>query len=466
VNTTAIYGQDGYSIGRLTVFGGLRWERIEGYLPAQTTPNSKYFPDGLVFNGVTINGVVQNYTVRKSFDAVRQDPLWHNFAPRFSGTFDLKGDGKTVLKASWGKYLDQINTGTPPNPNANINQVYAWNDLNGDFNFQDAGATWNGLQYVGGEFGALQSTNNLAVAVFDKTVRRPYRYESSVSVDREVISGVLASIAFFHSQERDTQGTVDQNIDQWPQLFTKTTLTDPGRDGVLGTSDDAPIEIYNQNQTGTVTSGVTKNNPLLEQRYKGLDLTVTRRKSNGWQMLAGYTFSTTQVDATSVSTPNNAFVNAAGEAGGRRHNFKASGSYDAPYGIVLGFGFRYNSGLPVTRTWAIPSCSTTVLTNCVRQASITVNAEPRGSVLLPPVHTLDLRAGKRFRFGQDSLELSFDLYNAMNANMVIATRVTTGLSAIRPAGDLSAPIVNIPSWNSPTNVLSPRVGRFNITYNF
>jgi hypothetical protein len=466
VMTTALYGQDAISVGRLTVFGGLRWERIEGYLPAQTTPASKYFPDGLVFNSVNIGGVVQNYTVRKSFDAVRQDPLWHNFAPRFSGTFDLKGDGKTVLKASWGKYLDQINTGTPPNPNAAINQVYAWTDLNGDFIFQDTGATWNGLQYVGGEFGALQQTNNLAVAVFDKTVRRPYRMETSVSVDREVLPGVLASIAFFHSQERDTQGTVDQNIDQWGQLFTKRTLTDPGRDGVLGTSDDSPIEIYNQNQTGTVTSPVTKNNELLEQRYKGVDFTVTRRKSKGWQLLAGYTFSTTQVDATNVGTPNSAFVNAAGEAGGRRHNFKASGSYDAPKGVILAFGLRLNSGLPVTRTWQIQSCSATVLANCVNQAATTINAEPRGSVLLPVVHTLDLRAGKRFRFGGDSLELSFDLYNAMNANMITAIRSTTGLSSIRPAGDPTAPTVSIPSWMSPTNVLAPRVGRFNISYSF
>lgn len=466
VMTTAIYGQDAYSIGRLTVFGGLRWERIEGYLPAQSTPESQYFPGGLVFRGVSINGVVQDYTVRKSFEEVRGNPLWKNVAPRFSATFDLKGDGKSVVKASWGKYLDQINTGTPPNANANINQVYAWNDVNGDFIFQRGNATWNGLQYVGGEFGALQQTNNLAVAVFDKTVRRPYREESSVSFDRELVQGVLGSLAFFYSRERDTQGQVDQNIDQWDSLFTPITLTDPGRDGVLGTSDDAPLTVYNQNQTGTVTSPVNKNNDLLAQNYKGMDFTVTRRKAGRWQLLAGYTFSTTKVKATSVSTPNNAYVNAAGENGGRRHNFKASGSYDLPKGVVAGFGFRWNSGLPVTRTWAIPSCSATVVSNCVRQASITVNAEPRGSVLLPAVHTLDVRAGKRFRIGNDTLELSFDVYNAMNANMVTAIRTTTGLSAIRPGGNPAAPAQNIASWMSPTNVLAPRVGRFNIEYSF
>ena len=107
---------------------------------------------------------------------------------------------------------------------------------------------------------------------------------------------------------------------------------------------------------------------LLARRYRGLDFTVTRRKSGRWQLLAGYTFSTTKVDATSVSTPNNAFVNAAVKAAAPVITFKATGSYDLPYGIAFGFGFRMNSGLPVTRTWQIQSCSATVLTNCVRQA--------------------------------------------------------------------------------------------------
>ncbi len=322
VMSTAVYGQDAYSIGRLTVFGGLRWERVEGYLPAQATPSSRYFPDGLVFRGVSINNVVQDYTVRKSFPAVHENPLWHNFAPRISATFDVTGKGKTALKAAWGSYLDQINTGTPPNPNANINQVYAWNDVNGDFLFQPGNAAWDGLRYVGGEFGALQQTNNLAVAVFDKTLRRPRREESTISVDHELLPNILMSVGYFHTRERDPQGAVDQIIDQWGQLFTPITLTDLGRDGVLGTADDKPLTVYNQNQTGTVTSPRTINDDRLAQRYNGVDVTINRRYSKGWQMLAGYTYSHTKVEMTSLATPNNAFVNASGESGGRRHNFK------------------------------------------------------------------------------------------------------------------------------------------------
>jgi hypothetical protein len=47
VNTTAFYGQDTYSVNRLTAVAGIRWERVEGYLPAQTTTaNSEFFPAG------------------------------------------------------------------------------------------------------------------------------------------------------------------------------------------------------------------------------------------------------------------------------------------------------------------------------------------------------------------------------------------------------------------------------------
>ncbi len=46
---------------------GVRWERVEGYLPPQTTTaNSEFFPAGTVFNNVTINGVTQNYTVQSA----------------------------------------------------------------------------------------------------------------------------------------------------------------------------------------------------------------------------------------------------------------------------------------------------------------------------------------------------------------------------------------------------------------
>jgi hypothetical protein len=459
VNSTALYAQDAYTLKRLTLTGGIRWERVEGYLPAQAGPPSQYFPEGLVFQGVTINGVTQDFTVRKSFDAVHDNPLWHNWGPRIAAAYDITGKAKTVAKVSYGRYLDQINTGTPPNPNANINQTYVWNDLNGDFVFQPGNYAWNGSRYVGGEFGALQTTSNLAIAVFNKDARRPYRKELSVGIDHELVPELLLSVSYLRTREKDIQGTVDQNIDLWPSLYTPITLTDPGRDGVIGTSDDAPITVYNQNTTGTVNSTLTINDDRLATRYDGFDIVVTKRYSRGWTALAGYTYSHTKVDLTSLANPNAAFVNAAGESGGRVHNFKATGSYEMPWKVVVGGNFRLQSGLPITRTWAIPS-------TLLRQGAVTVNAEPRGSYELPWLPTLDLRAGRYFGFGGNRLELSVDAYNATNANTVFGVRTNTGLATVRVDGDPANPPTSIVAFLSPTSILAPRVFRFNISYDF
>jgi hypothetical protein len=459
VMSTALYGQDSYSIGRLTVVGGIRWERIEGYLPAQEAPSSQFFPAGLVFRGVNINGVVQDFTVSKSFAAVKQNPLWYNWGPRGALTYDVRGTGKTVAKVSFGKYLDQINTGTPPNPNANINQTYVWNDLNNDLLFQAGNPTWNGTQYVGGEFGTLQNTSNLAVATFDRSVRRAYRNELTVGVDHELFPDILLSATYLRTREHDIVGSVDQNMELWPTLFTPITLADPGRDGLLGTGDDQPITVYNQNNTGTVTSPRNINDDRLATRYDGLDLVVTKRYSRGWTLLGGYTYSRTRVDLNSLANPNAALVNAAGESGGRRHNFKASGAYELPYQIQFGANFRLQSGLPITRSWQIPS-------GVLRQGSVTVNAEPRGSVELDWLPTLDLRAGRYFNLRGNRFELSVDFYNATNANTVFGVRTNTGLATIRVDGDPANPTTQITAFMSPTQLLAPRVIRFNVAYEF
>src|SRR5262245_9598366 len=137
VNSTALYGQDQVSINRLTVIGGVRWERVEGWVPAQQDPASPYFPEGTTFPCAACAGGV--YTVQRSFPEVRQIPLWHNAAGRGAAIYDLRGDGRTALRGSVAKYYDVIGTGTPGNlnPNGTINQTYTWTDKNGDMIFQN-----------------------------------------------------------------------------------------------------------------------------------------------------------------------------------------------------------------------------------------------------------------------------------------------------------------------------------------
>jgi hypothetical protein len=68
--------------------------------------------------------------------------------------------------------------------------------------------------------------------------------------------------------------------------------------------------------------------------------------------------------------------------------------------------------------------------------------------------------------GGNKLEFSLDLYNVTNENTVYGVRTNTGLASIRAGGDFNAPITQISAFLSPTQVLAPRVARFNITYSF
>jgi len=475
VNNTAIYGQDSYSIGRLNVIGGLRWERVNGSIPPQNHPSSTYFPTGTVINGlnVKINATGQtltSYTVPDSFASVNNSPLWKNWAPRVSGIYDLTGTGKTVLKASWGEYYDQIGTGTPgPNPNGSVQQTYNWNDANGDAVFQPGNAVWDGTKYVGGEFGTLRSTSIPNPNPFDPTLLRTYRVETTVGIDKEVWAGVRGSATYIHRRDRNPQGTVDTGgVGSWPTAYTPVGLIDPGPDGVVGTADDGSITGYSLNPGITPTT-MTVNDDRLSTFYNGLELTVTKRYANGFSLVSGYTYSHTTTDTLSIASPN-ALILSSGENGGRRHLFKLTGSYMFPYQITFGANLRMQSGLPTNRTWSVPACTTGQTTGCLFLPSgtnnTTINMAARGSFLLPALNTIDIRVGKLFTMGKQRFEFDMDIYNLTNANTVYSIRQGTGQTRVINYNDPAQASYLIPTFDSATGALGPRIIRFGVTFWF
>ena len=471
VMNTAFFVQDTYSVGRFTGIAGIRWERVEGFIPEQRRESSRYFPTGLVINGlnVTLNtgGTLTSYTVPDQFAEVRNAPLWKNWAPRFAGTFDLDGRGRTVAKASWGKYLDQIGTGTPgPNPNGTVSQRYNWIDANGDLMFQPGDAVWDGTRYVGGEFGTLVN-NGTSIPnpnPFDSARRRTYRNEFTAGIDRELFPGVRGSLTYISKREKDPVGTVDLSLDLWDAAYEPVPVIDPGPNGVTGDGDDVTVTAFSL-RSGVTTNQRTVNDNRLAQRYDGVEATLERRFSRGAALVGGYTYGRTRVDQTSLASPNS-LINATGESGGRRHILKVTGSYILPYRILFGANFKWQSGLPFARTFTAAGCTGGVTVNCLSQGGATILAEPRGSRELDSLTTLDLRLGRTFRFSTNSLELSVDGYNLANANTVYDVRTGSGLTNIRVAGDPAAPITRIQTFMSPTGVLGPRIFRFNITYRF
>jgi hypothetical protein len=403
---------------------------------------------------VTILGQATTYTIRRSFDEVRQAPLWHHLGPRFSAIYDLRGNGKTALKFSAARYYDQIGTGTPGsiNPNGLVSQTFAWNDANGDLIFQPGEQTGNPTTSLPG-FAVLQFIGKTSL-----DVKRPYRNEFTAGIDHELIPNMRVSATWIQRRERDPFTDIEIGIPF--DYYDPVERNDPGRDGVSGTADDSPITVFNMRTPTLPSVQILGNDDRVAQRYRGLELTATKRYSNNWTMVAGYTWSRTEVDATSVTSPNS-FVNAEGRAAiDRAHNFKLTGSYLLPWDVQLGGNLRWLSGEPITRAVGIPGL------NQNPNGNTTVLAEPRGNDTLPALFTLDLRVGKLFRLGTHQFQADLDVYNVTNQNTVFAVRTNTGTTTVRVAADPSAPLVTFPQYGSPTNVLGPRIARFNVTYRF
>ncbi len=149
VNVLALFAQDSYSVKRLTLLGGIRFEQLEGYLPSQSSPDSP-------FAGANIGGFAAQ---PRSYPEIRNVVKWNTAGPRVSAIYDVTGNGKTAVKASAGRYYYILSTGgggvSSVNHNANYSEQYTWNDFNGDHKFQlgeqtgDAGRLRRGRQRPG-----------------------------------------------------------------------------------------------------------------------------------------------------------------------------------------------------------------------------------------------------------------------------------------------------------------------------
>jgi carboxypeptidase family protein/TonB-dependent receptor-like protein len=446
VDVTAIYAQDSYSIKNLTVTGGVRWERLEGYLPEQGSPPSRFFP-----------------TLTRSFPELRDLINWNTVGPRISGAYDLMGDGRTALKASAGRYYHVVAAGGGPldagNPNGNYQEQFVWNDVNGDRRFQP-----------GEQSGDPVITRvDLSTVSFDPDYRRPYTDEYTTGVDHELFPAVRLSVVYTYRREKDIQATSNPAN---PYDTFLTTRPDAGRDGVFGTGDDGTFQFYNRTSTVVNRMHFTNDRNYL-QTYKGIEITATKRMSNRWQVLAGYTFAHSRIEGLSVNTNPNFLLNATGpltgqaniggtlfngQIGDRPHQFKLTGTYLTPfYDIGLAANFNSQSGIAVTRQVTVAQ---TV------GGTSTVNVEQLGSTRIDTRTVMDLRVFKVMNFGPRSLEASVDFSNLWNANTVWDVRTLSGTINLRQNGDPNGAINTVPQFISPAQVYGPRNIRFNVAFRF
>jgi hypothetical protein len=449
VNLLALFVQDNISVKRLNVTGGLRYERLQGYLPEQSSPASPFAAAG-------IGGFAAQ---PRTFAAQPNIVLWNTIGPRIAAVVDLTGDGKTAAKASAARYLYVLSTGgggvSNVNPNANYSEQYTWTDLNGNRKF-DLGEQ-SGVPVVS----AVVVNGQIATSI-DPNFSRPYTNEYSFGVDRELMANTKFSAVVTYRQEKNTQGFYNPDN---AYASTLTTAPDPGVDGVVGTADDGAYGFYAR--TSAANRVVITNDTNYLQTYKGLELTMNKRLSNRWQLLVGYTLAKTKIDnitlATTATNPSpNLLINATGNATDtnapdRPNQLKTTGMYILPWHDVLISGnLSIQQGPPITRQI---SRAVGFATNQI------INLEPLGNTRLDTLTKIDLRIGKVFRFANSrSIEASVDFDNLTNADTIWSARNRTEATAFTDPTTGSR--ATLQQFLSPVAILAPRTVVFRAAFKF
>ncbi|HXT32185.1 MAG TPA: carboxypeptidase regulatory-like domain-containing protein [Vicinamibacterales bacterium] len=381
----AAFVQDRASYKRVTLNLGLRWSFYDGYLPEQSGGGGRWYAP----------------TTYPKLDAGFN---WNTLAPRTSVVWKVTDDGRNVAKASYSRYYEVMYTGefadviNPNTINTNGLATYRW--------FGDANG--NGIVDAGEYDPAPLSTVQPRLNRIDPNLKDPKTDEITFGFQRELARDVGMNVSWvqrwFNNQTVDTETGIPVTG------YSPRTLTDPGPDNLANTSDDRPITLYDVLPQFRGQNVTFHTNFPGTQLYKGLELSLSKRLSNRWQLMGSYVWS--RLDGDLVVDPNNPNQTIASNARGRGandqpHAFKLIGSYVAPYHINVGVNYQGLSGLPFDRTFRAT----------LAQGSTTVRAEERGTYRTDFLNLLSLKVDKTFELHRHARLSAFaEVHNLTNTN--------------------------------------------------
>jgi hypothetical protein len=477
----AVFIQDQWTIKRLTLQGGLRYDHAWSYYPSAAIGGTRFFPQ---------------VTVIDRADGVN----FHDVSPRMGAAYDLFGTGTTSLKMNWGRYLypaqnGGIFTGAAPTSQIATRADRSWTDANGNFNPDCDLLNPNAqdLRSSGGDAcGRVANTNfgtlNAGLSYTDELLDglRPWDTQIGVAVQQQIASRISAEVQF---NKRWWDGQyVTRNRAVNASDFTRYDITAPsdprlpgGGGYVVSGLHDVSPELF-----GIIDYQVqpASNYGKYGHHWNGVDVTVSARAMKGLTLQGGTSTGQTVMDfcevaervpeslvppqtvtiGVSIPGPSALGVNQAGAmpmqychlASGFLTQFRGLGSYLVPkIDVEVSSTFRSNPGVQLAANYNVPAA---VVGQSLGRApsggvaNVTVNLVEPGTLYGDRVNQLDLRVAKLLRLGRARTRLQIDFYNLLNVAPVLSYN-----QVYNPATT---------TWLAPQDVLDARVAKLGVTVDF
>ncbi len=357
----------------------------------------------------------------------------NNIAPRLAIAWDVTGDKKTSVQASYGIFFDNHITaiwGITEGISGTVEQVRTL-----AVRIPQSVLAWRA---PGRRLPEPTTPFPSLVLSIDPGMKTPYAHHASAGIERELGTDMAMSAHFVYARGLDQLGTIDYN-----------PVTNPLTQG-------RPLDVGGRPGT---SASVLQYTTWGETWYKGLALSVRKRFNGRHQFLASYTLSKaedTSADYQSFFIPqDNGFGRNPNDPDGlpigftpsaergpslqdQRHRFVFSGAYVLPWNVTVSSIVTLASGRPYN---ILAGADLNGDGNGGATAPDRPRTDPanpatsigRNAGVLPNQYTVDARVAKRFGIRNaatiDVMLEAFNLFNTTtytNVDNIFGTRAYPG----------------------------------------
>jgi hypothetical protein len=427
-----LYVSDVLKADRLTASFGGRYDVQTGHVRASTAPGSTLFPE-LLPDAVA---PAQNDVIE-----------WKNFSPRIGLTYAIGKERKTLARASYARYANNL-WAYPVNQLAAIPGVaylyYNWTD-DGDNVVEPGELDTSQYAKTPANFNPLRPTDPVSPNAVDDDLEAQTTDEFVIGVDHELFPNFAVGAAYTYRKYDNFYFSTRYSSSTGQFLLPSDYVLHHNVTGVLPDGTAYSYPVFNTTVRPVPTGAFFLNRPDYTQTFNGAELTLTKRLSNGWMARGSLAWNDArqQVGENACFDKTNAFYtsgedsvpgaceddgivapNAGGGSGAFGFvnlNSRWQANVNAMYQLPLGFGVAANyfirEGYPIGY-YVIDTSPTVANGGDALQRRVYV--ADIGKYRYASVSQFDARLDKVIAITSSvSMTLSLDVFNVFNTATVL-----------------------------------------------